>query len=118
MSVTYNCTVRANEFLIFAHRLMILYICTKICKISRSVSVLLREHNLHTGIYRGRGGGWVGGGGGGGGRHNDMKTIGRVMHPFSAYYLMTFYICTNFQEYISKGFKVIKRTHPAIYKGA
>ena len=25
-------TVRANEFLIFAHRLMILYICTKICE--------------------------------------------------------------------------------------
>ena len=47
-----------------------------------------------------------------------MKTIGRVMHPFSAYYLMTFYIYTNFQEYISKGFKVIKRTHPEIYKGA
>ena len=47
-----------------------------------------------------------------------MKTIGRVMQPFSAYHLMTFYICTKLQENISKGFKVIKRTHTEIYKGA
>ena len=41
-----------------------------------------------------------------------MKAIGRVMQSFSAYHLMTLYICTKFQENISKGFKVIiKRGH-------
>ena len=29
-----------------------------------------------------------------------MKTIGRVMQPFSAHHLMTVYICTKFQENI------------------
>ena len=33
--------VTANELLIFAHRLMILYICTKFAKISKRVSELL-----------------------------------------------------------------------------
>ena len=32
-----------------------------------------------------------------------MKTIGRVKQPFSTYHLMTFYICTKFQENISMG---------------
>ena len=46
-----------------------------------------------------------------------MKTIGRVMQPFTAYHLMTLYIGTKFQENISKGFKVIKGTHTEIYEG-
>ena len=46
-----------------------------------------------------------------------MKTIGRVMQPFSAYHLIILYICTKFQENIFKGFKVIKGTHAEIYKG-
>ena len=46
-----------------------------------------------------------------------MKTIGRVMQPFTAYHLMTLYICTKFQENISKDFKVIKGTHTEITKG-
>ena len=45
-----------------------------------------------------------------------MKTIGGVMLPFSAYCLMTLYIYTQFQENISKGFRVIERTHTEIYK--
>ena len=36
-----------------------------------------------------------------------MKTIDRVMQPFSAHHLMTLYICTKFQETICKGFTVI-----------
>ena len=40
------------------------------------------------------------------------------MQPFSAYHLMTLYICTKFQENISKDFRVIERTHTEIYKGA
>ena len=31
-----------------------------------------------------------------------MKTSGRVMLPFSAYCLIRLYICTKFQENISK----------------
>ena len=50
--------------------------------------------------------------------HNYVKTIGRVMQPFSAYHLMTLYICTKFQENISKGFRVIKQPHTEIYKKA
>ena len=38
-----------------------------------------------------------------------MKIIGRVMQPFSAYHLMTLYICTKFQENnISMDFRVIE----------
>ena len=40
------------------------------------------------------------------------------MQPFSAYHLMALYICSKFQENISKGFKVIKGTHTEIYKAA
>ena len=47
-----------------------------------------------------------------------MKTIGRVMQPFSAHHLLIFYTCTKFQENISKGFRIIERTHTEIYKGA
>ena len=39
------------------------------------------------------------------------------MQPFSANYLMILYICTKFQENISKGCRVIERTHTGIYKG-
>ena len=35
-----------------------------------------------------------------------MITVSRVMQPFSAHHLMTLYICTKFQENISKGFRV------------
>ena len=45
-------TVTAYEFLIFAHRLMILYICTKICENISKCFRLLSEHNLHTEIYQ------------------------------------------------------------------
>ena len=45
-------TVTANEFLTIAHRLVILYTCTKICKnISKGFRVI--EHNLHNEIYKG-----------------------------------------------------------------
>ena len=37
-----------------------------------------------------------------------MNTIGRVMQPFSAHHLMTLYICTKFQENISKYLKFSK----------
>ena len=82
---------------------MILNICSKFAKISKSVSELSSEHNLHTEIYQGG--------------HNYMKTIGRVMQPFSAHHLMTLYICTKFQANISKGSRVIKWTHTEIYEG-
>ena len=36
--------------------------------------------------------------------HTCVKTIGRVMQPFSAHHLMTLYFCTSF-----KGFRVIER---------
>ena len=40
------------------------------------------------------------------------------MQPFSAQHLIILYTCTKFQENISKGFRVIERTHTEIYKGA
>ena len=41
-------TVTAIEFLIFAHRLMILYICTKICKnISQGFRVVERTQSAY-----------------------------------------------------------------------
>ena len=43
----------ANEFLIFAHHLMILYICTKIWENISKVSELLSKHNLHTKVNQG-----------------------------------------------------------------
>ena len=46
-----------------------------------------------------------------------MKSIGRVMQPFSEHHLITLYICTQFQENISKGFRVTEQTHTKIYKG-
>ena len=46
-----------------------------------------------------------------------MKNKGRVMQPFSAYHLKILYICTKFQENISKGFKVIKKTLLKFTKG-
>ena len=52
------------------------------------------------------------------GGHDYEKTIGRAMQPFSAHHLMTLYICTKFQENISKGFRVIEQTHTEIYEGA
>ena len=39
------------------------------------------------------------------------------MQPFSAHHLIILYTCTKFQENISKGFRVIKRTHTEISKG-
>ena len=56
LSVTYIiATVTANEFLIFTHCLMILYICTKICEntCTSKFSELLSKNNLHTEIYQG-----------------------------------------------------------------
>ena len=47
-----------------------------------------------------------------------MKTIGRVLQPFSAHHMMTLYICAKIQENISEGFRVIEQTHTEIYKGA
>ena len=41
--------------------------------------------------------------------HNYVETIVRVMQPVSAHHLITLYICTKFQENISKGYRVIKR---------
>ena len=38
-----------------------------------------------------------------------METIVRVMQAFSAHHLIALYICTKFQENISKGYRVIKR---------
>ena len=40
------------------------------------------------------------------------------MSLLSANCLMTLYICTKFQQNISKGFRVIEQTHTEIYKGA
>ena len=40
------------------------------------------------------------------------------MLPFSAHRLLTLYICTKFQENISRGFRVTEWTHTDIYKGA
>ena len=40
------------------------------------------------------------------------------MQPFAAYHLMTLYICIEFQDNTSKGFRVIERTQIEIYKGA
>ena len=55
-------TVKANEFLIFAQRLMILYICTKICKnISKGFRVIERTQSAHLNLARG---------------HNYVQTIG------------------------------------------
>ena len=42
--------------------------------------------------------------------NNDMKSMGRVMQPFSAHHLMMLNICTKFQENISKSFRVIELT--------
>ena len=39
-----------------------------------------------------------------------MKTVSGVLLPISAYHLTLLYICTNFQENISKSFRVIERT--------
>ena len=39
-----------------------------------------------------------------------MKSIGRVMQPFSAHHLMTLFICTKLQENISKVSELIS-TH-------
>ena len=104
VSVYIIATVRANEFLIFAHHLMILYICTKICEnISKCFRVIERAQSAYGNLPGG---------------HNYMKKTNRVMQPFSAHQLMTLYICTKFQENISKGFKVIKGTHTEIYKAA
>ena len=47
-----------------------------------------------------------------------MKTVDRVMQPFSAHHLITVYISTKFQENMSKCFRVIEQTHTKIYKGA
>ena len=46
-----------------------------------------------------------------------MNIIDGVALPFSAYCLMVLYICTKFQENISKGFRVIKWTSTEMYKG-
>ena len=46
-----------------------------------------------------------------------MKTICRVMQPFTAYLLMPLIFVPSFKKNISKGFKVIKGTHTEIYKG-
>ena len=84
-------TVTANEFLIFAHRLMLLYICTKICEnISKCFRVIVRTQSAYWNLPR---------------EHNYVKTIDRVMQPFSAHFchhLMTLSICTNFQENIPR----------------
>ena len=40
------------------------------------------------------------------------------MLTFSAYHLMTPYICTMFQENISNGFRFTEVTHTEIYKSA
>ena len=40
--------------------------------------------------------------------HNSVKTIGGVLLPFSAHHLLMLYICTMFQENISKGLRVIE----------
>ena len=39
------------------------------------------------------------------------------MQPFSANCLMALYICTKFQENISKGFRITKQSHTKIYLG-
>ena len=41
--------------------------------------------------------------------HNYVQITGGVTFPFSTHCLKMLYICTKFQENISKGFKVIKR---------
>ena len=38
-----------------------------------------------------------------------METIVRVIQPFSAHHLITLYICTKFQENISKSYRVNKQ---------
>ena len=84
----------------FAHCLMILCICTKICEnILKCFRVIERTQSAYSNLPRG---------------HNYVKTIGRVIHPFSAYHLMTFYICTKFQE----NSRVIERIRTELYKGA
>ena len=39
------------------------------------------------------------------------------MQPFSAHHLMTLYICTKFQENISKGFRVTEQAQMKYTKG-
>ena len=95
-------TVTADEFLISAYCLMMLYICTKICKNISKVSELLSTI-CKLKFTKG---------------HNYVKTIGGAMLTFSAYHLMTPYICTMFQENILNGFWFIELTHTEIYKRA
>ena len=49
---------------------------------------------------------------------NPKQPTNQPMQPFSAHHPMNLYICSKFQENISKGFRVIERTHTEIYKGA
>ena len=40
---------------------------------------------------------------------NSIKTVNEIMVLNLSYYLIMLYICTKFQENISKGFRVIER---------
>ena len=72
-------------------------------KTSQRVSELLSRHNLHTEIYKGG--------------HNYLKTIGRVMYPFSAHCLMTLYICTKFQKISQRVSELLSRDILKFTKG-
>ena len=49
--------------------------------------------------------------------HNSMKSIGRVMQPFSAHHLMTLYNCTKFKEISQRVSELLSRHILKFIKG-